>query len=300
MTESQPEKETQLVEIYVFHDCSLEGIVAEFGMILEESELQWSSGTKIAPAHIIFCLTPMTFEENADALANGAVLVPGYADGHWAVGQATRVRLEQLAAALVNLLSACAPTRVQAPEFLEESCDAIDGILLPNDDDTLLDALCSAMSLAHERSVGLETVGATHQANALLLHCSRAISRCAEDRDASEVEVPLVEFLIDELGETMAEARLLRPDNVPGANETIRETFNRFLLTKHTTDALFTVNELFEDLASSGRSLNASLIYDILTVAISEGTPIYNAGSHLGCAQIYLCDAHAELDGAAV
>ena len=46
--------------------------------------------------------------------------------------------------------------------------------------------------------------------------------------------------------------------------------------------------QLFAGLARSGRQPNASLVYDIISVSISHGAPIYNSGSPVGCAQIYL------------
>ncbi len=53
---------------------------------------------------------------------------------------------------------------------------------------------------------------------------------------------------------------------------------------------------LFVGLRSAGRASNASLVHDVVSLAISHGAPIFNAGSHVGCAQIYLRTAAGLLE----
>jgi hypothetical protein len=283
----------QGVDVYLFHLSGQPTLLESLAVHLDAQSISWKSGAKADNARIVVLLDAPSSDISIDALEGGAILLPAYSAGPWHMRGDSPVRLEQIVTGIGALLAKSDPSRLLTREMVQGAHDSVDQILDDEDDDKphLLDRICGAIVLAIEHSFHLEAAGGVELGVALLVHASKAVHAHIAHEEPTDIERPLCEFLLDELSGTLDDVEAVVDDDASAALQILRETFNRFVLAKHTTDSLFTVDDLFEDLTTSGRALNASLICDILNLAIAEGTPIYNAGSHLGCAQIYLCAA---------
>ncbi|MCA9539881.1 MAG: hypothetical protein KC620_13380 [Myxococcales bacterium] len=221
------------------------------------------------------------------ALDRGAVVLPvGPADS-WLAEAPLPVLARRVADAIDALLLLGRPERRTSDETIARACDEIDAQCadagLPP-----LTRLCETITLAIHWGAPMYNAGGVDGCRRIYQHTAEQLLTTmgeAEDDD----EAALLEALADELADAL-ESVPDQPD-IDAAAWTLRHAFDRILVARQTAEALHALEGLFDDLTRAGRGLSASLIYDVINLAVTHGAPLYNAGSAVGCAQVYLCTA---------
>ncbi len=244
-------------------------------------------------SRVLVCVGAPRAEILADCVRQGTAVLPVRAEpGGW-LGVETD--LEALADRVVSgveaLLAAGVPERLRDAEVTERAIADVDAMLAARErSDDRLEVVCDAVSLAITRGAPIYNAGSPEGCATLYRHTARRLGALLEqDRSG----------LLDAVRLELMGALATVEEDVEDADEvawTLRHAFDRILIARHTADALQVLDRLFDGLRTAGRVLNASLVYDVISLAISHGAPIYNAGSHLGCAQIYARTARGLLD----
>ena len=243
-----------------------------------------ASGAEVTQAsRVLVCAGAPPSDILLQALRAGVAVLPVRAEpGGWLAPEVDLDALtERVVGAIDGLLAVGVPERLHDDAVVERAIDDIDA-LVADHDGTRLDQVCDAISLAIARGAPIYNAGSAEGCAAIYAHVAGDLVDLLEGED----EDGLLEAVRVELNTASIEAE--EADDADQAAWTLRHAFDRLLVARHTAEAIETLDGLFDGLQSAGRSLNASLVYDVISLAISHGAPIYNAGSHVGCAQIYL------------
>ncbi len=250
---------------------------------LEARGLFFALGREPRPARVLVCVTAPSAEVLLDAARRGVAVLPVRAEhGGWITPE---TNLEAIADRVVSsieaLLAVSAPERLHDDAVVERALDGVFALVEAHDGEPL-EQVCDAISLAIARGAPIYNAGsASGCATIYRRTAGRIVDALADDDDG------LLDAVRTELVGALATAEEDDEDDDAVA-WTMRHAFDRIIIARHTAEAMQTLDGLFEGLRGAGRALNASLVYDVISLAISHGAPIYNAGSHVGCAQIYI------------
>lgn len=276
--------------VLVLHDAAHDALAEAIGEALAERGVSAVLGPPERAEEafrVLVLLVPLSGEHLTAATRRGAAVLPvGEAEGWLGTGR-LEARAKRVADAIDALLIIGRPDGRTGGQTITRARADIDRVLAEASDLSPLVRICEALSVAIQWGVPLynadDPEGCAHIYRAASDAVRRFIAaRVADGRgqllDAVDDELAGVEETLAALGETAWDEQAW----------TLRHTFDRILIARRTADALFAIDDLFGGLMRAGRLLNASLVYDVISVAISHGAPIYNSGSPVGCAQIYL------------
>jgi hypothetical protein len=188
---------------------------------------------------------------------------------------------ERVVSSIEALLAVSAPERLHDDEVVERALGEVFALVEAHDGEPL-EQVCDAISLAIARGAPIYNAGSARGCATIYRRAAgRVVDAMGDDDDG------LLDAVRTELVGALATAEEDDEDDDAVA-WTMRHAFDRIIIARHTAEAMHTLDGLFEGLRGAGRALNASLVYDVISLAISHGAPIYNAGSHVGCAQIYI------------
>lgn len=281
------------IDVLVLFDASRDTLADMLGEALAERGVSVGTGGPDHPlvrARIVVPLAPLPADRLAEAIGHGVVILPvGGADG-WIAADPPELVARRVADAIDALLIIGRPHDRTPPDaIVRAEADIIDA-LETSGTDSALGRICEALSVAIHWGAPIYNRGDVENCALIYRMTADTVRRFIAQRLA-EGSGDLLDAITDELEgvrETLAE---LGDDAWDEQAWTLRHTFDRILIARRTADALYAIDGLFAGLMRAGRRLNASLVYDVLSVAISHGAPIYNGGSPVGCAQIYLCAA---------
>jgi len=253
------------------------------------SMVSGAPGYDMVGARVVVPLAPIAPECIAEAITRGIAVLPATADGGWLAGPGED-RARRVADAVDALLViGRSAERTSIDSVMRAGIDIATCLESPAETSEL-ERICEALSLAIQWGGPVYNRGGIETCARIYGSAAEAVrqyidARVAEGRghllDAIAYELEEVERVLAETGPQAWDERAW----------TLRHTFDRILTARRTADALKAIDDLFSGLVRAGRQPNASLVYDIISVSISHAAPIYNSGSAVGCAQIYLCTA---------
>ncbi len=258
---------------------------------LEARGFYFATGPEPEPSRVLICISAPSPEVLVNAARRGVAVLSIRAEpGGWLTPDTNLEALaDRVASAVEGLLAASAPERLHGDDVLERARREVQGLIDAHHGDPL-EQICDAISLAIARGAPIYNAGSASSCATLYRHTAYAVvDALAGDEDG------LLDAVRTELVSALASAEEDDEDDDTAA-WTLRHAFDRIIIARHTAEAMQTLDGLFDSLRGAGRTLNASLVYDVVSLAISHGAPIYNAGSHAGCAQIYVRTAAGLLD----
>lgn len=280
------------IDAFLLHDASepdfVEAIadaLAEKGVVFTAGGLD-DAGDGVRVVIALGRLGP----DRAAALVEAGVAVLPVASGGWLADEGRESRARRIADAVDALLLIGAPSRRVSEETVERALEMISIHHRRELDLSPLERICETLRVALEWGEPICETGG-------LSGCVRIYRGTAElvtayiGEQHGRGEGQLLDAVADELESALDAVGRLRDDAVDEQVWTLRHTFDRILVAQQTARALYAIDDLFTGLMQAGRRLNASLIYDVISLSISHGAPVYNDGSPIGCAQIYLCTA---------
>lgn len=280
------------IDVLLLHDATelalLDSIAAaldEKGVVFHAGELDdVDAGVRVVVA--VGALEPAAM---ARLLANGVVVVPAVSGG-WLADHARESRARRIADAVDALLLIGAPSRRVSEESVQRALEMVRLHHRRELEISPLERICETLRVAIEWGEPICETGGLSGCVRIYRGTAELVSAYISDQH-ERGEGQLLDAVADELDSALAAVERLREDAVDEQVWTLRHTFDRILVAQRTARALYAIDDLFTGLMQAGRRLNASLIYDIISLSISHGAPVYNDGSPIGCAQIYLCTA---------
>lgn len=265
---------------------ALEGAFLEKGVSFE-------SGPPDHPPsgeRVLVVLGEVTVERLAAAAMKGVAILPVAPVDGWLAEGAASARAQQVADAVDALLIIGRPARRTSDEAIERALADIRDRFARDEAESPLARICETFKRAIFWGEPLCEAGSAEGcARIYRATAELVLDHIAELMDRGEGQ--LLDAIGEELDAAMGALGVLRHDAFAEQTWTLRHTFDRILIARRTADALYALDDLFKGLMQAGRQLSATLIYDVISLAISHGAPIYNSGSSVGCAQIYLCTA---------
>ncbi len=286
-----------MLYVLLLHDADTAGLAEALAAVLIDRGIATRAHHRFSPARVLVTCGDIASAVLLKAVAQGAAILPLSGTNGWLDLDDTEPDDlgERLVEAIEAVLRVGARGGLADDAEVERALVAVDIRLARMEDEPHLDRVCGVLALAIERGAPIYNVGAHEGCARLYLHTARALLERLEETLVGH-DVPLLGAVADELAGAVATVEA-NPDDDPDTHAwTLRHCFDRILLARHTADAVHSLDTLFDDLRRAGRPLTASLAFDLLSLAVSHGAPIYNAGSHVGCAQIYLCCASGLLD----
>lgn len=190
---------------------------------------------------------------------------------------------------VLSLLELGIPERLTASPHVCRVVDDLAAFVAGLPDDDPLQLINDAIEWGVDRGAPIHNAGSPTGCIAVYeaaIDC--VLARLSARPDPS----PLLTVMLEEL----AEVRGQHEDDANARSWTLRNTFDRVLLAYHTSQAMQSVDLLFETLQRAGRVLTPTLLHDVIGLAIARGAPVFNAGGHGGCARVYLRTALGVLE----
>lgn len=286
-----------MLDVLLLHDADTAGLAEALAAVLADRGIATRAQLRWTPARVLVTCGEIPESVLLKAIDHGAAILPLSGTNGWLdlEDEEPDDLGERLVEAIEALIRVGARAGLADDAEVDRALVAVDIRLARMEDEPHLDRVCGVLALAIERGAPIYNAGAHDGCARLYLHTARALlARLEQTLDSGDG--PLLGAVADELAGAVATVEA-NPDDEPDAHAwALRHCFDRILLARHTADAVHSLDTLFEDLRRAGRPLTASLVFDLISLAVSHGAPIYNAGSHVGCAQIYLCCARGLLD----
>lgn len=280
------------IDVLVLHDATQDDLADRLGEALAERGVSMhgiAAGEPLRDARVLVPLIEVDPDVLAAALSDGLAILPGVADGGWLAGD-TDARARRIADAVDALLIIGRPRVRSTDETVLRAETDVRASLEDDGERSPLGRICEAFSLAIQWGAPIYNRGAVEACARIYRSTASAVRRFIDERIA-DGEGELLDAIAFELTAAEESLAALAEDAWDEQAWTLRHTFDRILAARRTADALRNIDDLFAGLVRAGRRANASLVYDIISVSISHGAPIYNSGSPVGCAQIYVCTA---------
>ena len=276
-------------DVYVLTESDT-GFSARLRGELDAHGLHFAMGNDPEPARVLLCVSAPAAELLVGAARRGVAVLSVRAEpGGWLTPDTDLAALAtRVVVAVEALLSSSAPERLHHDDVVARALHEVATLVSLREGEPL-EQVCDAISLAISRGAPIYNAGNDAGCAQLYRHTATVLLELLE-----EYEDGLLDAVQGELATALTAADEDEGDD-DAAAWTLRHAFDRIIIARHTAEAMQTLDGLFDGLRGAGRSLNASLVYDVISLAISHGAPIYNAGSHVGCAQIYLRTARGLL-----
>lgn len=281
------------IDVLVLHDTLHDDFADALGEALADKGVAFGRAPPERPpdaARVLVIVGRCSPEVLAAAAARGMAVLPVDPGAAWLADAPPALRARRVADAVDALLIIGRPVPRTGDETVARARAEIERALKRETDESPLVRICEALSRAIQWGAPIYNSGGAEGCARIYQAASDAV-RAFIDSKVESGEGQLLDAIADELGGVDETLEVLGDDAWDERAWTLRHAFDRILIARRTADALYAIDDLFGGLMRAGRGLNASLIYDLISVAISHGAPIYNAGSPVGCAQVYLCTA---------
>ncbi len=278
------------IDVLVLPDARHDGLAEQIGEALAErgvSTARVSDDTSFSGSRVLVALGRPDPAHLKAATEAGLAVLPALVEDGWLAGDIAD-RARRIADAVDALLIIGQSLQRTSDEAVARaSADIRDCLDAPDDSGTPLVRICEALSLAIQWGAPIYNRGDVESCAMIYRDTAHAV-RAYIEREVAHGGGQLLDAIDHELETVDATLAELGPDRWDEQAWTLRHTFDRILIARRTAKALQAIDDLFGGLVRAGRRPNASLVYDIISVSISHGAPIYNSGSPVGCAQIYL------------
>lgn len=281
------------VDVLLLHHDSDRAFAEALGEAFIEKGVTFDAG---APDHppvgerVLVVLGEVALDRLQAAITAGTAVLPVSASEGWLAEGTARARAQQVADAVDALLIIGRPARRTSDETIDRALVDIRRRFTRDEPESALARICETFRVAIQWGEPICEAGSPEGCARIYRETTELVLDHIVDLMARG-EGQLLDAIAEELHASMEALGVLRHDAHEEQAWTLRHTFDRILVARRTADALYAIDDLFKGLMQAGRHLSATLIYDVVSLAISHGAPIYNAGSSVGCAQIYLCTA---------
>ncbi len=288
-------KEAAVLDVLVLHDADNLDQAEALTKALAERGLRARAGDAWAAARVAVTCGDVPTVPLRRAIEHGTAVLPLAGLHGWLEDAREGDLAERLVEGVVALLRLGARGGVADEAEVERALAAIDARRRREAEDLTVEGVCGILALAIERGAPIFNAGSVAGCARIYLHTARGLAADLEAKDP-EPGHALFCLVLTELVDALAGIDADPELDAEGRAWALRRCYDRILMARHTAEAVESLDTLFEDLRRAGRPLTASLAYDVISLAVSHGAPVYNAGSHGGCARIYLCCARGLLE----